>query len=109
VKWFVTARHPTFERLQTYVKHAPSGGSAVSTVGMQQHPLDSCNVQQDRNFRLLQGIAGHAEVSIAVAHHVVADGNDSSLPMALISAVCATCNACMQEKLKEGFQALLRN
>ncbi len=76
---------------------------------MQQHPLDSCNVQQDRNFRLLQGIAGHAEVSIAVAHHVVADGNDSSLPMALISAVCATCNACMQEKLKEGFQALLRN
>ncbi len=59
---------------------------------MQQHPLNSCIAQQDRNFRLLQGIAGHAEVSlqsIAVAHHVVADGNDSSLPMALISAVCA--------------------
>jgi len=54
---------------------------------MQQQPLNSCNAQQDRSFRLLQGVAGHAEVSLqsrAVAHHVVAVGNDSSLPMALI-------------------------
>jgi len=75
---------------------------------------NSINAQQDRNFRLLQGIAGHAEVSlqsIAVAQHVVADGNNSSLPMALISAVCATCNACMQqeEEVAGRFQALLRN
>jgi hypothetical protein len=96
------------------VKHAPSGGSAVTSVGMQEQPLNSCNAQQDRNFRLLQGIAGHAEVSlqsIAVAQHVVADGNNSSLPMALISAVCATCNACMQqeEEVAGRFQALLRN
>jgi hypothetical protein len=84
---FVTARHPTFSGLQTYVKHAPSGGSAVTSVGMQEQPLNSCNAQQDRSFGLLQGIAGHAEVSPQsrfVAHNVVADGIASSLPMALI-------------------------
>ena len=77
----------SFGRLQTYVKHAPSGVSAVTTAGMQQQPLKSCDAQQDRSFRLLQGIAGHAKVSLqsrAVANHVVADGDDSSLPMLLI-------------------------
>lgn len=61
---FVTSRHPTYGGLQTYVKHAPSGGSAVTTAGTQQQPLDSCNAQQDRSFRLLQGIAAHAEGSL---------------------------------------------
>ena len=68
------------------MKHAPSGGSAVITAGVQK-PLNSCNAQQDRSFRRLQGIAGHAEESLqsrAGAHDVVADGNDSTLPRALI-------------------------